>query len=80
MTKLLTLFFILIPAFVFAQFSGRTGDSTVYKLGGRPVKGYKALTLSFDPAQMGNPAYSASAAACSSQMRAWALSRPGSTG
>ena len=54
MTKLLTLFFILIPAFVFAQFSGRTGDSTVYKLGGRPVKGYKALTLSFDPAGIFN--------------------------
>lgn len=49
MKKLFTLFFILIPAFVFAQFSGRSGDSTVYKLGGRPVKGYKALTLSFDP-------------------------------
>ena len=49
MTKSLTLFFIFIPAFVFAQFSGRTGDSTIYKLGGRPVKGYKAITLSFDP-------------------------------
>jgi len=52
MTRLMTLFFILIPAFVFAQFSGRTGDSTVYKLGGRPVKGYKAITLSFDPVGM----------------------------
>jgi hypothetical protein len=49
MTKLFTLFLILIPAFVFAQFSGRSGDSTTYKLGGRPVKGYKVLTLSLDP-------------------------------
>lgn len=54
MTRLLILFFILIPAFVFAQFSGRTGDSTVYKLGGRPVKGYKAITLSFDPQSIFN--------------------------
>lgn len=54
MTRLLTLFFIVIPAFVFAQFSGRSGDSTIYKLGGRPVKGYKAITLSFDPAIFGS--------------------------
>lgn len=49
MKKLSTLLLLLLPTLLFAQFSTRESDSTVYKLGCRPTKGYKVLTLSFDP-------------------------------
>ena len=49
MKKLSALFLFLLPTVLFAQFSERESDSTIYRLGCRPNKGYKVLTLSLDP-------------------------------
>lgn len=49
MKKLSTLLLVLLPSLLFAQFSTRVSDSTSYKIGCRPSKGYKVISLSFDP-------------------------------